>query len=79
MPFPGVGNDRSLRLYTFYDAGNVFGENQRYDFSQLRSSIGVGLSWISPIGPLRFAIANPVRAYSGDRIERFQFQIGTAF
>ncbi|MDI9333672.1 MAG: outer membrane protein assembly factor BamA [Cytophagales bacterium] len=79
MPFPGAGNDRSLRLYSFYDAGNVFGENESYNFSKLRSSIGVGLSWISPVGPLRFAIANPVRAYSGDRIEKFQFQIGTAF
>lgn len=79
MPFPGAGNDRSLRLYGFYDVGNVFGENESYNFSKLRSSVGFGLSWISPIGPLRFAIANPVRAFSGDRIEKFQFQIGTAF
>ena len=78
-PFPGAGNDRSLRMYSFYDMGNVFGENQSYDLSQLRSSVGVGLSWISPIGPLRFAIANPVKSFSGDRIQKFQFQIGTAF
>ncbi|MFM2083992.1 MAG: outer membrane protein assembly factor BamA, partial [Pseudomonadota bacterium] len=78
-PFPGAGNDRTLRLYGFYDAGNVFGENDSYDFSKLRTSVGVGLSWISPLGPLRFAIARPVRAFSGDRIERFQFQMGTAF
>lgn len=79
MPFPGAGNDRSLRLYGFYDVGNVFGENETYNLSKLRSSVGFGFSWISPIGPLRFAIANPVRAFSGDRIEKFQFQIGTAF
>lgn len=78
-PFPGAGNDRTLRLYGFYDAGNVFGENDAYDFTKLRTSVGVGLSWISPLGPLRFAIARPVRAFSGDRIERFQFQMGTAF
>jgi outer membrane protein insertion porin family len=78
-PFPGAGNDRTLRLYGFYDAGNVFGENDSYDFSKLRTSVGVGLSWISPLGPLRIAIARPVRAFSGDRIERFQFQMGTAF
>jgi outer membrane protein insertion porin family len=78
-PFPGVGNDRTLRLYGFYDAGNVFGENDAYDFTKLRTSVGVGLSWISPLGPLRFAIARPVRTFSGDRIERFQFQMGTAF
>ncbi len=78
-PFPGVGNDRTLRLYGFYDAGNVFGENDGYDFSKLRTSTGVGVSWISPLGPLRFAIARPVRAFSGDRIERFQFQMGSSF
>ena len=78
-PFPGAGNDRSLRLYGFYDAGNVFGENESYDFSKLRTSVGAGLSWVSPIGPLRFAVANPVRAFAGDRIQKFQFQIGTAF
>lgn len=78
-PFPGAGNDRSLRLYSFYDMGNVFGENEAYEFSKMRSSLGVGLSWISPVGPLRFAIANPVKAFSGDRIQKFQFQIGTAF
>lgn len=78
-PFPGAGNDRTLRLYGFYDAGNVFGENDPYDFSRLRTSVGVGLSWISPLGPMRFAIARPVRAFSGDRIEQFQFQMGTAF
>ncbi len=78
-PFPGAGNDRTLRLYGFYDAGNVFGENDPYDFSKLRTSTGVGVSWISPLGPLRFAIARPMRAFSGDRIERFQFQFGTAF
>jgi outer membrane protein insertion porin family len=78
-PFPGAGNDRSLRLYTFYDMGNVFGETEKYDFSKLRTSAGFGLSWISPVGPLRFAIANPIRSFSGDRIQKFQFQIGTAF
>jgi len=78
-PFPGAGNDRTLRLYGFYDVGNVFGENEGYDLAKLRTSVGVGLSWISPMGPLRFAIARPVRAFSGDRIERFQFQMGTAF
>ena len=78
-PFPGTGNDRTLRVFGFVDAGNVFGENEAYRLNQLRASVGVGLSWISPIGPLRFAIANPVRKQAGDRIERFQFQIGTSF
>lgn len=78
-PFPGTGNDRTLRLFGFVDVGNVFGENSSYKLNELRASYGVGFSWISPVGPLRFALANPIRKKPGDRIERFQFQIGTAF
>ncbi|TXH31359.1 MAG: outer membrane protein assembly factor BamA, partial [Burkholderiaceae bacterium] len=78
-PFPGAGNDRTLSWFAFVDAGNVYGESESVDFSKMRSSVGVGLSWISPVGPLRFALANPVRKFSGDRIQKFQFQIGTSF
>ena len=78
-PFPGTGNDRTLRMFAFVDAGNVFGANDPYRISALRASVGVGVSWISPVGPLRLGIANPIRKQPGDRIERFQFQIGTSF
>ena len=78
-PFPGAGNDRSLRLFAFADAGNVFAENEKYNLADLRASYGFGLSWISPVGPLRLAIANPLRKQPGDRIQKLQFQIGTAF
>ena len=78
-PFPGTGNDRTLRTYAFFDMGNVFGENQKYSIKELRSSYGIGISWLSPVGPLRFALANPLRKKEGDKIERFQFQIGTSF
>ena len=78
-PFPGTGNDRTLRWYAFADVGNVFGENDPFEVQELRASAGLGLSWLSPIGPLRIAIAQPVRNKPGDRIQRFQFQIGTSF
>lgn len=78
-PFPGTGNDRTLRWYAFADVGNVFGENDPFEVQELRASAGLGLSWLSPIGPLRIAIAQPVRKKPGDRIQRFQFQIGTSF
>jgi outer membrane protein insertion porin family len=78
-PFPGAGNDRTLRLFGFVDVGNVYGENDPIRFNELRASVGVGLSWISPIGPLRLAVANPIRKFAGDRIQKFQFQIGTSF
>ena len=78
-PFPGAGNDRTLRIFAFTDVGNVFGEDQKFTASDLRASVGVGLSWISPIGPLRIAFANPLRKQAGDRIQKLQFQIGTSF
>ena len=78
-PFPGAGNDRTLRLYTFLDAGNVFGDKQSYKANDLRLSTGLGVSWISPVGPLRIAYALPLRKQPGDKIERLQFQIGTSF
>ncbi len=78
-PFPGAGNDRTLRVFGFVDVGNVYGENDRITATDLRASVGLGLSWLSPIGPLRLAIANPVRKFAGDRIQKLQFQIGTSF
>jgi outer membrane protein insertion porin family len=78
-PFPGAGNDRTLRMFGFIDVGNVFGENEKFKASDLRASVGVGLSWLSPIGPLRIAAAQPLRKQAGDRIQKLQFQIGTSF
>jgi outer membrane protein insertion porin family len=78
-PFPGSGNDRTLRMFAFVDVGNVFGENEKINFGDLRASTGVGISWLSPIGPLRIAYAQPIKTQAGDRIQKFQFQIGTSF
>jgi len=79
MPFPGVGTDKTLRLYTFLDVGNIYTADESIDLGQLRSSTGVGLSWISPVGPLRLAVAKPLKKFDDDRIQSFQFQIGTSF
>lgn len=81
-PFPGAGNDKTLRWFTFVDVGNVFGEgpnDEKLSASNLRASAGLGLSWISPLGPLRLAWANPIRKKEGDRLQKIQFQIGTSF
>jgi outer membrane protein insertion porin family len=78
-PFPGAGNDKSLRLYAFFDAGNVYAYNDPIVLNEIRTSVGIGLSWISPIGPLRLAYAKPIKTLAGDKIQKVQFQIGTAF
>ena len=86
------------RASFFYDAGNVFnngevaftdklGSPQLYkaDFSELRTSVGIGVQWLAPLGLFRFSYAYPLNAYEGndrfygDELERFQFSIGQAF
>ncbi|MCL2020695.1 MAG: outer membrane protein assembly factor BamA [Betaproteobacteria bacterium] len=79
------GYDRSMRMGVFLDAGQVYAKGKSrhstkpdYDDS-IRMSTGISLSWISPIGPLKFSIAQPLNKKSGDDTETFQFQLGTAF
>lgn len=79
-PFPGSGNDRTLRMYAFMDVGGVAGpDGVNQNANNLRSSVGVGVSWISPVGPLRLAFAKPIKKFDGDKIQNVQFQIGTNF
>ncbi len=79
VPVPGAGNDRTLRIFGYVDAGNVWGEQERLTLDSLRASAGIGLSWISPVGPLKLSYGTPIRKEPNDRIQRLQFQIGTAF
>ncbi len=79
VPVPGSGNDRSLRLFAFTDIGNVWREGEKIEAGSLRASAGIGLNWLSPVGPLRMSWGVPVKYQPNDRIQRFQFQIGTAF
>jgi outer membrane protein insertion porin family len=79
LPVPGAGNDRTLRIFTYVDAGNVWGDQTPNYPDPLRVSAGLGLSWVSPVGPLKLSYGKPIRYVSTDRIQRLQFQIGTAF
>jgi outer membrane protein insertion porin family len=79
LPVPGANADRTLRIFVYADAGNVWGENERITLGSIRASAGLGVSWISPVGPLKLSYGTPIRKQPGDRIQRLQFQIGTAF
>ncbi len=81
FPFPGSGANRTLRWFTFFDAGNVFDleAGDKLSLSNLRYSAGVGISWISPIGPLKLSFGKPLNAKPFDREQTFQFQLGTGF
>jgi len=73
------GFDRSLRMGVFTDIGQIFGPGDRTNVCNWCASAGVSLAWISPLGPLKFNLAQPLNRQSGDKIERFQFMMGTTF
>ena len=77
FPLPGAGNDQQVRLFTFFDFGNVWADT--IDVSDLRYSAGFGINWLSPLGPLKLSFGTPINKQEGDRKQSFQFQIGTGF
>jgi outer membrane protein insertion porin family len=79
FPFAGSGQDRTLRWFVFADGGNVFADGAPMKVSDLRYSTGVGISWLSPIGPLKLSFGKPLNAKTGDKSQSFQFQLGTGF
>ncbi len=79
LPFPGTGNDRTLRWFTYLDFGNAWAVEDKLSFDSLRASIGIGFSWVSPVGPIKISYGSPIKKEPTDRIQRLQFQLGTAF
>jgi outer membrane protein insertion porin family len=78
FPMPGY-KEKNVRLALFADVGNVWGAEEKVSASMLRWSAGLAVSWDSPMGPLRFSFGVPLKELPGDRIERFQFQLGKVF
>jgi outer membrane protein insertion porin family len=79
FPFPGMRNDRSMRMSLFVDGGGVFGKDEKFSSEGLRYSAGMAVSWFSPMGPMKFSLAQPLNSKEGDKLERFQFMLGTVF
>ena len=90
MPLPGVGENKSMRFGPFFDAGQVYGEAKNQtntcaltggvcDQGSIRMSTGLAATWVSPFGPLKFSFAQPLNKQESDKLQRFQFQMGTAF
>ncbi len=77
VPPPFTGQDNSMRMGVFIDAGNVFDSDSGYDMSELRYSAGLSMMWITPIGPLKFSFSKPMNNKPTDIVESFQFTIGT--
>lgn len=89
MPLPGFGKDKSMRFGPFFDAGQVYSDEKTTacsagsktvcDGGSIRMSVGLAAVWLSPLGPLKFSVAQPLNAQKNDNIQRLQFQIGTTF
>jgi len=97
IPLPEKFSSQA-RASIFYDAGNVFNTGEvsftdklgspvayEPDFKDMKTSVGVAVQWLAPLGLFRFSYALPLNhqpgndRFYGDRIERFQFSIGQAF
>ncbi|CAG0986093.1 Outer membrane protein assembly factor BamA [Burkholderiales bacterium] len=77
--YPLLAGQQAVRLSFFADAGQIYAEGLQPDFESFRYSTGVGLAWNSPLGPLKFSYAYPINEKPGDKIQRFQFQVGSVF
>jgi outer membrane protein insertion porin family len=97
LPLPDKWASQA-RASLFFDAGNVFNTGEvsftdklgspieyKPEFDELRTSVGIGVQWLAPLGLFRFSYAYPLNEYRGndryygDELERFQFSIGQAF
>ncbi|MFT6221983.1 MAG: outer membrane protein insertion porin family, partial [Candidatus Endobugula sp.] len=87
FPVPFTKNIKSLRTIFFVDAGNVFSDDcgseqancSGIDLGNLSSSTGIGLQWLSPVGPLSMYISKPIQEQPFDKTESFQFSLGQSF
>jgi len=87
FPIPFLEDSRSVRSSLFLDYGNVFSDEcksyeincNEFDLSELRYSVGVGVTWITALGPMSFAISSVFGNDEFDETETFQFEIGNQF
>jgi outer membrane protein insertion porin family len=79
FPPPFLTESNAVRLSLFYDVGNVFSGAGDWAATDLRMSVGLGATWLSPVGPLAVSIAQPFNDQSGDNLQQFQFTLGAGF
>ena len=75
-------NSQTTDLKIFLDVANVWGVD--YDSGldssdDIKSAVGLGLDWFSPIGPMNFSLSQPLSKGSNDITETFRFNLGTTF
>jgi outer membrane protein insertion porin family len=78
LPIPLLESVKSTRISGFVDMGTVANNTSGLS-DQLRASAGVTAKWLSPVGPLTFSWAKPLKKKSADKLEAFQFRMGQMF
>ena len=78
VPVPLVESNQ-LRFSGFWDFGQVYDSGDDVDFGELRTSAGIAMKWISPLGPLTLSLAYPLNDESTDETQPFQFSVGSTF
>ena len=80
---PGILNTvENIDFLYFIDIANVWGVDYNStinDSNTIRTSTGIGLDWLTPIGPLSFSLTQPLTKKSTDKTETFRFNLGTTF
>jgi outer membrane protein insertion porin family len=74
--------NQNIDFSIFLDAGNIWGvdyDSSINDSSKIRSAAGIGVDWLTPIGPLNFSLSQPISKADTDKTESFRFNIGTSF
>ena len=88
FPMPFIKDNKSLRTSLFWDVGSVYSDKcylstttgcGGVDLSQMASSVGVGVTWYSPMGPLSVNLALPIRKPDDAETQVFQFSMGQTF
>ncbi len=84
MPLPFRGDwTKQIRASLFAEGGQVYDTqnsgSSKVDLSELRYSVGAGITWITMIGPLSLSYGYPLNEKTGDRVQRVQFEIGRMF
>lgn len=77
-PIPGI-KDKSVRLSAFLDAGAVYGPGDLPGSAGIRASTGAAVTWLSPMGPLKFSYGVPLNKQTVDILQKFQFTLGSMF
>jgi len=75
-------NSQNLDFSIFLDAANVWGvdyDSTINESNEIRSSFGIALDWLTPIGPLNFSLSQPITKSNTDQLETFRFNLGTTF